>query len=450
MLHQRLRILIPLLLAALPSLAAETLSLDGAVRIAEQNSPRVEAASERALAARARYRQAMGQLLPSLEVSEVFNRTTSPLENFGMQLSREEFDPAVMAFPDQVNHPDALDTWITRVEARLPLFVGGRMVTGIKQAGLMATAGESERRHTLEEVRLEAMRSWFDLDQVREMVSLLEKAEATTVAHVDKARAYEEEGFLVRSEVLRAEVYLAEVRDLLNSAREGALLAEAALNLRLGLDQDTHWELGETPPLPVQVPELQALVTRALESRGDLDAARQRTEAGRLTSRSSLGALLPSAGVVARYDMFDKDPLGSNASSWSVLAALSWKLNLGGSEVSAWQAARHEARAYTADIGRFEEGVRLQVRQAHSALGLALDQQRTAALALDSGRENLRILEERFTQGVAGTLDVLDARTALRELEIRELVARHDAFVAARSLELLSGASLNPVNNEGE
>jgi hypothetical protein len=68
----------------------------------------------------------------------VFNRTTSPLEVFGTTLSREEFDPAIMAFPDQVNDPAAQDTWITRVEASLPLFAGGRLWTGIRQAGLMA------------------------------------------------------------------------------------------------------------------------------------------------------------------------------------------------------------------------------------------------------------------------------------------------------------------------
>jgi outer membrane protein TolC len=130
------------------------------------------------------------------------------------------------------------------------------------------------------------------------------------------------------------------------------------------------------------------------------------------------------------------------------MGALTWELNLGGAELSSWQAARHEARAYTADIGRFEEGVRLQVHQAHSGLTLALEQQRTAALALEAGRENLRILEERFAQGVAGTLDVLDARTALRELETRELVARHQALGAARTLTLVSGGSLDPDNKK--
>jgi outer membrane protein TolC len=54
----------------------------------------------------------------------------------------------------------------------------------------------------------------------------------------------------VRSEVLRAEVYLAEVRDLLSGAREGEGLALAALNLRLGLPQETPWDLAAAPDLP--------------------------------------------------------------------------------------------------------------------------------------------------------------------------------------------------------
>lgn len=277
--------LLPLLLAGSLA-AAPSLTLEQAQELAAEHSPRVDAAEARALAARARHRQALGHLLPTLTVSEVFHRTTSPLEVFGTTLSREEFDPAIMAFPDRVNAPDALDTWITRVEATLPLYTGGRLSTGIRQAGLMARAGAEDERYTREDVRLETVQAWFDLARVREYVTLLERAEATTLAHVARARAFEEEGFLVRSEVLRAEVYLAEVRDLLNSAREGEGLALAALNLRMGQPQDTAWDLAGTPPLPPAPPALDSLVTRALGDRADLAAARMKTRVGQLERRA--------------------------------------------------------------------------------------------------------------------------------------------------------------------
>ncbi len=436
-----------LLAAALPGAA---LDLEEAVATAEQNSLRLEASGAEAKAARQTARQALSHLFPQLEVMEIFDRTTNPVQSFGMTLNKEQFDPMAMQFPDRINEPDPGTTWITRVEARLPLFAGGRITTGIRQANLMAEAGEATHAHTLEEVRVETIGSWLDLARAREYVSLLEKARATTEAHVQRARAYSEEGFLVRSELLRAEVYLSEMDDMLTRARQGAAMAQAALNLRMGLPQETAQHLGRTPDLPAVEGELNELVAEALAARGDLRAARLQSRAGRLQERSALGDWLPEAGLLARHDWYDEDFGGSEAGSWTVMGSLSWTFNLGGGQYWKQSAAGHQARAWEAKVSHFEEGVRLQVRQGLSEYELARERSRTSAQALEAGRENLRILEERFEQGVASTLDLLDAQTALRELETRELVTRHEALVAAYRLRLLSGQAVLSHKKEGE
>jgi outer membrane protein TolC len=63
----------------------------------------------------------------------------------------------------------------------------------------------------------------------------------------------------------------------------------------------------------------------------------------------------------------------------------------------------------------------------------------TAVQALEAAREGERITEERFRAGVVKTLDVLDAATARREAETRELVARAEAAVARVRLAVKSG-----------
>jgi len=58
----------------------------------------------------------------------------------------------------------------------------------------------------------------------------------------------------------------------------------------------------------------------------------------------------------------------------------------------------------------------------------------------------LRITDERFQQGLEKMIDLLDAETALREAEVRELTARYDEAFALFRLHFATGFSLiNPI-----
>ena len=85
------------------------------------------------------------------------------------------------------------------------------------------------------------------------------------------------------------------------------------------------------------------------------------------------------------------------------------------------------------------EGVQLATRQAYEAASVSLERRATADSALAAAGEALRIVQERFRAGVVKTTDVLDAATARREAEMRELVARADAWLAHLRLELTAG-----------
>ena len=63
----------------------------------------------------------------------------------------------------------------------------------------------------------------------------------------------------------------------------------------------------------------------------------------------------------------------------------------------------------------------------------------TAAAALAAADETVRIVEDRFRAGVVKSIDLLDAATARREAEMRELVARAEAWLTHLHLALAAG-----------
>lgn len=440
---------LPLTLAlALPLSAAEPLTLDQAMKTARERAREVTAAGARKNAAEERVRQAQGFRLPSLTFSETYVKTNSPAEAFAMKLNKNQF-----SFPEFVqsdpNDPGYSSTAITRIEAMVPLFTGGELSGRIKQAESAASAAAKSRDWASDGAAYEAANAYIMVSQAEEFVKLLTKARETVKAHVDLANSYVNEGMLVRSELLRAQVELARVEDMLADAKGKVRVAQANLAFRLGAAQDTPFELAPLPsPPPVEGQAADWVATS--RERKDLSAGRDLLAAGELEEKVKKSGYFPKAGVLARYDLVGTNLFGSSGDAGTVMAFVSWNLFSGGSDKAAIVAAREEARAGREDIARFTEGVALETRQAYEEAMTARERHKTALLALDSARETERIMKERFSSGVVKILDVLDASTARREAETRELTARADAHAASYRLALKAGRAPESVLTQKE
>jgi outer membrane protein len=430
------------LLVALPAAAGDAaLTAAEAVNIALENSPLLEAAGAEAAAAAARARQAKGHRLPSVDLVELYHRSNNPAEVFAFQLNQERFDMAAF-FAADPNDPDYLDTWMTRIELVQPLYTGGKLSSRIRQAAFMADAEERQRGRTEELVAFETLTAFTDLAKAREFLDLMHKARETTREHVRLAERYAETGLIVKAELLRARVHLAEMEEWVQRADNNARLAEAALNFHMGLQQSRQHQLDPLPDPPEVEGDLDSLTAIALAHRADLAAARKRLDAGRLEEKVARSGFLPEVAFIGRYDLYDDVMFGDHGDSAAVMLNARINLFRGGADRQAVQAAGYQVSAYEANIKRFEDGIRLEVQQAWQDLKSAKARQATARASFDAATETLRIIERRFEQGLDKMIDLLDSETALREAEVRELVARYDAAFAIYRLDFATGTEV--------
>ncbi len=422
---------------------AQDLTLEESVMTAVGGNPAVTAARERSQAAAARYKGGQQHRLPKIGLSESFVYTDNPAEVFALSLNQGRFDIQEFFLSDP-NNPDPLSTWITRLDLEFPVYTGGRLSARIGQAESMATAEDLSYAHVREQVAFETTTAYINLAKAREQASLLDNSRATTAEHLRIAEQFALQGIILDADVLQARVYLSEVDDSLAQAGSGARLAQAALNFQMGADQNTPRALSPVTESAAVSGDLEGWIAAALEDRNDLNAARRKLEAGRLEERASRPGFFPEIAVVGHYDLYDDQIFGANGRSGSIMAVAKIDLLGGGAGTAARTAARHETASFEADVHRFEEGVRLEVRQAWQDLATARTRLETATSSLAAAREALRVRESRFKQGLDKMIDLLDAETALRESEMRELVARYDVALETYRLRYVSGATLIP------
>ncbi len=448
MLRPRLSLPLLILLAVRPAAADDAaLSIEAAVRSALANNPAVTAAAAQADAAAARAQQARGHRLPSVDFQEMYNRTDSPAESFAFKLNQERFD-MMQFFQSNPNNPDPLDTWMTRLEVTQPIYTGGKLSARIDQAGAMAEAARLELSRARQQVAFDTITAYTNLRKAREYLELMKSSRETTRHHVKLARQYAGQGMIVEAEVLKAQVYLAQMDEMVETAESHATLAESALDFHMGIDQRTHQQLAPPAPAPAVSGDLDSWIAAALDRRRDLGAARRKLDAGRLEEQVARAAFLPEVAAVGRYDLYDDRIFGSHGDSSTLMAVARINLFRGGADRSALAASRHDTASHAANISRFEEGIRLQVKQAWQELETAKARHATAAAALSAADEQVRVREKRFQQGLDKMIDLLDAETGQREAKVRALVARYDEALATYQLHYASGAPLTSATTE--
>ncbi len=432
---------------AAPDPAPSSLTLAGAMQRARESARDVTAAAARLEAAEARATQAKAMRLPALNLTSLFMRTNNPAEVFAMKLNQGTF-----SFPEFVssnpNDASPLNTGITRAEIVLPLFTGGELSGKIDQAKLAAESAADTSSWAADNAALAAAEAYVMVAQAEEYEALLHKARETVAAHVKLAGDYVGQGMIVKSELLRAEVELAKTDDLLTEAEGRVRVANANLAFRLGADGGATWTLAPLPdPRPVATPVEGWLATAA--GRTDLASAKKLLAAGELEEKVKKAPFWPKLALVGKGELYGDKPFGSTGTSGSITAVATWNLFQGGADRAAAVAARADARAGREDVARFGEGVRLEVRKAYEEAKTAEARHATAEKALAAAREGERITNDRFRAGVVKTLDLLDAASARREAETRELVARADAHAAALKLAVKAGRRPESALNGG-
>lgn len=422
----------------------EPLTLIRAVELARQNSPAIREAQANRDAAHSAKREAWLNHLPAIEVREIAVRTDSPADVFGMQLMQERFSFSEFTTSDP-NNPDPFDNVATEVSASMPIFTGWSLESGVKQAGRMALAAEAVQAHTNRAVELGVSQAFLGSRLADQFLELAERARATTAKHVEQAQAFFDVGMLVESDLLQANVKLAEMEETVIRARNGAHLPRAGLARAMGLEQNQTFELVAPSPMAGPLPgSYDEALVQAMSTRSDLQAVDRKVEAAGAGVTRARGELFPQIGLMAKYALNDDHLFGANGESYVVGAMASWKVWSWGQTFARVDRSESEHRAANEARRGYRQQVEFEVRQSWQAVEEARARLEVGTRGVEAAERALTIIEDRFGQGVARITDLLDAETMAHEARVREAQATTDMELAARTLSFAVGGSPVP------
>jgi multidrug efflux system outer membrane protein len=200
---------------------------------------------------------------------------------------------------------------------------------------------------------------------------------------------------------------------------------------------------------------LRDLIAEAMEHNNTLLAAAANLRAARATARIARAGLLPTVGASGstRRSAIVVDPTAAAqaggggpvqsqrvyVNNFALGAQVQWEIDLWGRLTDETRAAYRESRGSLADYYGAELSIAGGVAQSWFALIEARQQRELADRDVTARDSNLRVTERRYERGVASSLDVRLARSALGSSQANLALRKRLEGEASRRLEVLLG-----------
>jgi outer membrane protein TolC len=305
----------------------------------------------------------------------------------------------------------------------VPVFTGGRISSSIAAAEARGRGMGAQASGAEQDLRLAVAESYVDVLRARKALAVADSNVRTLEALVGDIGAMYERELVPKNELLAVQVALADARQNRLRAANGAEVAQAAYNRRLGEPLDRAVELDEALPAPAALPtDLGALVQLAVEQRTELDALGEQANAYGQMAKVERARVLPQVSVTGGYNYLENQFLDDETVAMAGVG-VQWALFDGGQSRKRAASLERNRRATEEQRADVESLIVLQVRQAW--LGVDETQQRlqVTAGAVEQAEENLRIARERYGAGLGTQTQLLEAET----LRVQALTNRDTA-----------------------
>jgi outer membrane protein len=413
------------------------LTLPLAVEIALSTNPLVRATAAGRELADAQLTEARAGRSPQLQVSQNFTYGNNPVFVFGSLLEQGRFGPQNFALP-ALNNPDALGNFRTGLALKLPLFDQRQTATRVARAEVRRDQADAAGEQVRQQLRFGVLRAYYGALLARAQKEVADEAVKTGEADVKLSRDRVAAGLAVTSDLLAAEVQLAEFRQQQIQAAGDIVTAQAALNTALGLPLDTPQRVsGALVEKNFDVAAPEELVSLALANRPEIAHAGLSVKSAAEQVRGARGEYLPRLDVFTNFGVSSRN-LTSGSSDYAVGASMTFNLFDAGRRARLDQASAAQTLA-AAEQEHLTNQIKLEVVRAYQQYVAARERLAVAARVISHATEALRIVQDRYYEGLTTITEVLRAETALVRARLNVLAARHDYYIGYANVLLTSG-----------
>ncbi len=414
------------------------LTLEESIRLALSQNPYHLAAEERLETARAKLREAAAGFLPSLN--------SEGLHTLAEKVFILEFPSFIPGEPPQRISMDFTKDYQFYLNFSLPLFTGGRLTSGYKQAKYNLRSTEEAVRQSKHITVFNAKKAFYGYLLTKDFVKVAEEAVDVAEKHLKNVKSLYGVGMASKFDLLRSEVQVANLKPQLIKARNNLKIAELSLKTLLGLDLSQAIEIKGYLTYEPFEPDLEESVSKAMLKRPEISQLKYQKQMAGQGLKLARASNLPSFAVSATYN-FWADQLNFRKDTWQSFYTVNLVFTIPLFNGFATSARVAQSKAMIKELGFTQKGlidiIKFEVRKAILRLQEAKESLLSQEKNVEQAQESLRIAELNFSEGLATTLDISSAQAALSQAKTNYSQALYDYVMSLAELDKAMGIGWN-------
>ncbi|MBS0012809.1 MAG: TolC family protein [Desulfobacterales bacterium] len=299
----------------------------------------------------------------------------------------------------------------------------------------------SRYRHLrrVQEILYQVSVQYYEVLLGRRAIEIAENALNRAVQQLERAEARFQVGVLTETDVLRAEVQVAQSREQLERAKNQYDIAIERLALEMGVDS-INGPVREPDERTFQSAPISELFSTAMANRPDFDQAARELQAADERVDYEKADYFPNLSLNAQYIRTDEKSLFyGEHDDWNASLVLSYPLFTGWQTTAEVDRARSEKSQAQYSLSRLRKQIRNEVRSVY--LDIKTQQKVIDQLKqqVRSAKRNYKQVSAQFKEGLVTAVDQVDAFTALNEAENRLAQAYYTYQLDLIRLDLSTG-----------
>ena len=408
------------------------LSLQEAITASASNNNVIKLSALDLQIATTKFRQTDAMFLPQANFSYSAFTTNNPLNAFGFKLQQKSITEADFQ-PKLLNNPSATPDFSAKFELQQPL-VNVDMLYQRKAAAVQVEMYQLLSERTKEYLCFETEKAYLQLQMAYDENKVLNEALATSKAVYKTSNDYYNQGLIQKSDLLNAELHVMNIETQVKSSQSGIQDVSDMLSILMDRSTGTVYTID-----PISISNAVITDSAGLSNeRSDFKAMQKGMESYDMMIRSSKMSYLPRLNAFASYQLNDKRMFGFNANAYFAGIQLSWNIFNGNRTRNTISQQQLEKEKIAKQLDQQKSEAQVQINHARRQLSDASFFMKQQQLAVEQASEALRVLQNRYAQGLVKTTDVLMGQTQLSQQKIGYVHAVFNYNLAAAALQFLT------------
>ncbi|MBP9481659.1 MAG: TolC family protein [Parabacteroides sp.] len=405
------------------------LQLSEAIQLAEANNKTLKESGLNSSIASEKYKQSSAMFMPQVDLSYSALFTDNPLNAFGFNLQQgivtaADFDPS------KLNNPSLTKDFGSKIEVMQPL-INPDLFYQRKAAKKGKEIAELQKMRTSEYVAFQVKQTYMELALAYDAKEVIDRALATSAEGLKRAQSFYDEGLIQRTDLLDAQIFNSKLETDLSQATNSIQDISDRLSLVMGTETGIQYTIDK-------VTETAEADFSYNDHRTDFVAMNKAIEAQTMVKQANKMNFLPKLNAFGSYQYNDSKFAQFDKGSYLVGIKLSWNIFNGMRDKRSINISNYEIQRLNSQLSQQKDEAKVELMKSTRALETLTKETVNNQLMVEQAREALRILQDRYSEGLVSTTDLLRSQTQLAQTELALTQSIFKKNVTKAYIELLT------------